>query len=108
MEHAFSGGGAYSVGVEEELFLVDPVTAAQINASAAVRSRLGPVEGEVEVELHAAEVELITDVCASAGEARQALERLRASVLATGPGLLGSGTHPSAAEGDSEITDKQR
>jgi carboxylate-amine ligase len=108
MEHAFSADGAYSVGVEEELFLVDPVTGGQINASAAVQSRLGSVEGEVERELHASQVELITDVCATAGEAGRALARLRASVLATGTGLLGSGTHPSAAEGDSEITDKQR
>jgi carboxylate-amine ligase len=108
MEHAFSADGAYSVGVEEELFLVDPVTGAQINASAAVQSRLGPVVGEVERELHASQVELITDVCASAREARDALQSLRASVLGTGVGLLGSGTHPSASEGDSEITDKRR
>jgi glutamate---cysteine ligase / carboxylate-amine ligase len=108
MEHSFSADRAYSVGVEEELFLVDPVTGGQINASAAVQSRLGSVEGEVERELHASQVELITDVCATADEASRALERLRASVLATGTGLLGSGTHPSAVEGDSEITDKQR
>jgi carboxylate-amine ligase len=73
-----------------------------------VQSRLGPVTGEVERELHAAQVELITDVCASAGEAARALGALRAAVLATGVGLLGSGTHPSAEEGESEITDKQR
>jgi carboxylate-amine ligase len=108
MDHAFRADRAYSVGVEEELFLVDPFTGRQINASAAVQSRLGPVAGDVERELHASQVELITDVCATADQARRALERLRASVLATGTGLLGSGTHPSAAEGDSEITDKQR
>jgi carboxylate-amine ligase len=108
MEHEFSSDRAYSVGVEEELFLVDPVSGGQINASAAVQSRLGPVEGEVERELHASQVELITDVCATAEQARHALERLRASVLATGTGLLGSGTHPAAVEGDSEITDKER
>jgi carboxylate-amine ligase len=73
-----------------------------------VQSRLGPVTGEVERELHAAQVELITEVCATAGEAARALAALRASVLATGVGLLGSGTHPSAEEGESEITDKQR
>jgi gamma-glutamyl:cysteine ligase YbdK (ATP-grasp superfamily) len=28
--------------------------------------------------------------------------------VATGAGLLGSGTHPSAAEGEADITDKER
>jgi carboxylate-amine ligase len=108
MEHAFGEREAYSVGVEEELFLVDPVTGRQTNASAAVQRRLGPVDGEVERELHACQVELITGICAGAGDAVQALGRMRAAVLQTGAGLLGSGTHPSALEGEAEITDKQR
>jgi carboxylate-amine ligase len=105
---AFGSGEPFSVGVEEELFLVDPVTGRQANASAAVLERLGPVEGTVERELHACQVELITDVCGSAGEAVGALGGLRRAVVATGAGLLGSGTHPSAMEGEAEITDKER
>ena len=96
------------MGVEEELFLVDPLTGAQINASTAVQERVGAVEGRVERELHACQLELITDVCDDAGEAIAALDRLRRAVVATGAGLMGSGTHPSAAEGDAEITDKER
>jgi glutamate---cysteine ligase / carboxylate-amine ligase len=68
-EDAFGSGEPFTVGVEEELFLVDPVTGRQTNASAAVQKRLGRVEGTVERELHACQVELITDVCHSAGEA---------------------------------------
>jgi carboxylate-amine ligase len=96
------------VGVEEELFLVDPVTGRQANASGAVQGRLGPVDGTVERELHACQVELITDVCRSAGEAAGTLGGLRRAVVATGAGLLGSGTHPSALEGEADITDKER
>jgi carboxylate-amine ligase len=107
-EDAFGSGEPFTVGVEEELFLVDPVTGRQTNASAAVQKRLGPVEGTVERELHACQVELITDVCHSAGEAAAALGALRSAVVATGAGLIGSGTHPSAAEGEAEITDKER
>jgi carboxylate-amine ligase len=107
-EDAFGSGEPFTVGVEEELFLVDPVTGRQTNASAAVQQRLGPVEGTVERELHACQVELITDVCHSAGEAAAALGALRGAVVATGAGLIGSGTHPSAAEGAAEITDKER
>ncbi len=104
----FGEGRPFTLGVEEELFLVDPVTGRQANASTAVQARLGPVEGTVERELHACQVELITDVCSSAGEAVDTLAGLRRAVVATGAGLLGSGTHPSASEGEAEITDKKR
>ena len=107
-EDDFGSSDPFTVGVEEELFLVDPVTGRQANASAAVLERLGPVQGTVERELHACQVELITDVCRRAGEAVATLAGLRRAVLATGAGLLGSGTHPSAAEGEAEITDKRR
>jgi glutamate---cysteine ligase / carboxylate-amine ligase len=73
-----------------------------------VQERLGEVDGTVERELHACQVELITDVCRTAGDAVGALQRMRRAVRATGAGLLGAGTHPSAAEGAAEITDKER
>jgi carboxylate-amine ligase len=105
---AFGSGDPFTIGVEEELFLVDPVTGHQANTSAAVKDRLGPVDGTVERELHACQVELITDVCRSAGDAVDMLDGLRRAVVATGAGLLGSGTHPSALEGEADITDKER
>jgi len=105
---AFGSGDPFTVGVEEELFLVDPVSGGQANASAAVLERLGPVDGTVERELHACQMELITDICHSAGEAVGTLAAMRRAVCATGAGLLGSGTHPSATEGSAEITDKER
>lgn len=108
VEDAFGSGDPFTVGVEEELFLVDPVTGRQTNSSTAVQQRLGPVKGTVERELHACQVELITDVCHSAREAAGMLGEMRRAVLATGAGLLGSGTHPAAAEGEAEITDKDR
>ncbi len=104
----FGTGEPFSLGVEEELFLVDPVTGDQANASAAVTERLGPVDGTVERELHACQIELITDVCATAAQAVGTLGGLRRAVMATGAGLLGSGTHPRALEGEAEITDKER
>jgi carboxylate-amine ligase len=107
-EANFGSGTPFSLGVEEELFLVDPVTGEQANASAAVIERIGAHDGRVERELHACQVELITDVCRNVGEAVGTLDRLRRAVVATGAGLLGSGTHPAAAEGDAQITDKDR
>jgi glutamate---cysteine ligase / carboxylate-amine ligase len=107
-DHRFGSGDPFSIGVEEELFLVDPVTGAQANASTAVLERLGEIDGQVERELHACQVELITRVHTRAGEAASELTRLRRAVVATGAGILASGTHPSAGEGDAAITDKER
>ena len=107
-EHRFGCGRPFSIGVEEELFVVDPVTGRQANSAAAVLRRLGETTGTVSQELHACEVELITDVHDTVGEAIAQLESVRRAVCATGAGLLGSGTHPSAAEGEAEITDKDR
>src|ERR1700729_2645096 len=110
IDSAFGSGESFTVGVEEELFLVDPVSGRQANASAAVKDRLGrgPVHGTIERELHACQVELITDICRSASDAVGQLGAPRRAVLETGAGLLGSGTHPSASEGEAEITDKER
>lgn len=108
LEHSFGSGPPFTIGVEEELFLVDPVTGRQVNSSAAVLERLGDTEGEVARELHACQVELITEVCRSAPEAVAAIASLRGAVAGTGVGILASGTHPSAAEGEAEITDRDR
>jgi glutamate---cysteine ligase / carboxylate-amine ligase len=104
----FGSSKPFSIGVEEELFLVDPLTGCQTNTSAAVLERLGSVEGKVEQELHACQVELITNICTRASEAVQALGEMRRAVLQTGTGILASGTHPSAREDDSAITHKER
>jgi glutamate---cysteine ligase / carboxylate-amine ligase len=107
-EQRFGTGKPFSIGVEEELFLVDPVTGAQANSSSAVLERLGEVDGQVERELHACQVELITEVHTSAGDAVRELAQLRRAVVGTGAGILGAGTHPTAGEGEAEITDKER
>jgi carboxylate-amine ligase len=90
------------------LFLIDPHTGAQIDASDAVLARLGAGRGRAERELHACQIELITDVCATTAEAVQTLAGLRAAVVSTGAGVLGAGAHPAAPEGAGEITDKER
>ena len=107
-EDRFGSGDPFSIGVEEELFLVDPVTGAQTNTSKAVLAQLGEVDGQVERELHACQVELITSVHPGARQAVQQLADLRRAVLQTGAGILASGTHPIAGEGEAAITDKER
>lgn len=84
------------------------MTGRQINSSAAVLERLGEVSGTVERELHACQVELITGAHRIASAAVRELAEMRSAVVRTGAGLLGSGTHPSADEGEAVITDKER
>jgi carboxylate-amine ligase len=105
---AFGDERPFSVGVEEELFLVDPLSGTLINSSAAVLKRVGESTGSIERELHACQVELISPVCETTTEAGESLRRMRGALIATGAGLLGAGTHPRAPEGAAEITDKER
>jgi glutamate---cysteine ligase / carboxylate-amine ligase len=79
-----------------------------VNTSRAVLERVPDAAGTLKQELHACQVELISDVCASAGEALAQLAGLRRAVRSTGIGILGAGTHPEAAEGSAEITDQER
>jgi glutamate---cysteine ligase / carboxylate-amine ligase len=105
---AFGNEPPYSIGIEEELFLVDPLSGALINSSAAVLARVGDSAGEIERELHACQVELISPVSRTAADATATLAQTRRALLDTGTGLLGAGTHPSAPETGAEITDKER
>jgi carboxylate-amine ligase len=108
-EPRFGSEAPFALGVEEELFLADPLDGRQLDAREQVLNAVGEVQrGEITGEVHACEVELITDVCATVGEAVDALAELRRAVLATGVGALGTATHPTAEEGASEVSDKQR
>jgi carboxylate-amine ligase len=109
MDHRFGGGDAFSLGVEEELFVVDPDSGRMVNGGPEViESVVAPEHGEVEGEVKASQLELITGVCATVADAMAQLDRLGRSVLDTGAGLLGSGTHPTAEEGDAELNEGER
>jgi carboxylate-amine ligase len=105
---AFGRSDGFTLGVEQELFLVD-AAGRQRNLGAHVLEALPELaRGEVSAEVHACQVELISGVCRSAEQAIGDLRALRDAVLSVGVGLLGSGIHPTAREGEAEITDKER
>jgi len=107
-DHAFGTGTPFSLGAEEELFLVDPVNGRMVNSSAAVTERLASAMAGIERELHAGMVEFISDVCANAGDVIGQLAHRRAACLGTGIGLLGAGTHPTVTDEEAQISDKER
>jgi carboxylate-amine ligase len=108
-EPHFGEGEPFSLGVEEELFLVEAGSGRLVNDGREVLDQLGELpRGELKNELHRSQIELITGVCRTVGEAIAELSELRRAVLATGAGVLAAGTHPTAVEGDSIVTENPR
>jgi glutamate---cysteine ligase / carboxylate-amine ligase len=108
-EHAFGHAPARTVGVEEELLLVDRETHALAPDAAAVLAQLdGLPAGAVGHEAFAAELELRSPAAPDAEAATRALRRARAAARAAGATLMGVGLHPDAALGDAELVAKDR
>ena len=100
--HRFGEGEPLSLGVEEELMILDAGTYAQVPA---VDRILRGVEGRelpgsLKTELFASIVETNTNVCASAAEVDAALPVLRRAAAeaaeAEGLAIAGAATHPFA------------
>jgi glutamate---cysteine ligase / carboxylate-amine ligase len=99
LRERFDGVTDHTVGVEEELMLLDPDTLDLLPAAARVHSELG---GRVSLrtELPAAQVETASPVCDSIEAATWSLSDGRRQLGAGVEGwarLAGSGTHPFAA-----------
>jgi carboxylate-amine ligase len=113
IERAFGRRRPWSVGVEEEIMLLDSETFELVPASAELIEEAGEVDhGRLKTELFASVVELTTDPCDTVADAEAALRMLRsrAHVAAVGLGLsLGAaGTHPTAVPARQEIADDER
>ena len=101
-------GIEFSVGVEEELHLVDAETHELAPIAADVLARIELPDGRAAHEAYAAQIELRSPPCADAGEVHAALAENRAAARATGATLLGAGLHPTDTWGESEIVDNPR
>ena len=105
MEPKFSGP-AYTVGIEEELMILDPDSYALVNAIDDLLE--DSPEGDIKPELMESVLEISTKPCADMREAGDALRALRRQVrdIADKKGLtIGSaGTHPLARWEDQRIT----
>ena len=99
MEHRFQDRGApYTIGVEEELMILDAESLELVNA---IESLLESAPaGEIKPELMESVLEVSTDPCANTAEAGAQLRALREQVRATAASknlTIGSaGTHPFA------------
>jgi carboxylate-amine ligase len=113
MEHAFTGP-AYTLGIEEELMIVDEETLDLSNSIERLLSDLGdvPADGEVKPELMESVCEIATTPVKNTVEAGAQLRALRRTVnqVAQQSGLaIGSaGTHPFALWEDQRVVARPR
>jgi carboxylate-amine ligase len=109
MEHRFEGH-AYSLGIEEELMILDAETHELVNAIEAMLD--SSPKGEIKPELMESVLEISTDPCANMAEADEQLRALRRQVgqiaAAKGMAIGCAGTHPYAMWEDQRIVARPR
>ena len=111
--HAHHKGGLFTLGVEEEFQIVDPVSR---DLRAHIEQILNHgkmiLRESVKPEMHQSVVELGTDICKDIKEARRDVVGLRRNLfrLAKRQGLeiASAGTHPFAHWADQKITEGDR
>ena len=109
MEHAFRGP-AYTIGIEEELMILDGSSLELVNA---IESLLEPAaSGEIKPELMESVLEISTEPCANTTQAGEQLRALRRQVIQTaaskGLAIGAAGTHPFAMWEDQRIVARPR
>jgi carboxylate-amine ligase len=91
----------FTLGVEEELFVVDPGSLMPAACGDALFGSGRFTRGLITAEMCDGVVELATPVCTDADRAAEALGALRREVVGRGPVvLLGAGVHPALEFGD--------
>ena len=100
MEHSFGRAAPLSLGLEEELLLVDPDTLQLRHHASEVIARARRPPGEIKPDVYEALVENATPIVGSPQEGAAALGELRAALRGAGATLLGAGLHPVGAFGD--------
>ncbi|HEX6699426.1 MAG TPA: YbdK family carboxylate-amine ligase [Gaiellaceae bacterium] len=114
IEQHFGESSPFSLGVEEEVMILDAETLAPVaGVDVLVRGAEGlDLPGTLKTELHASVVELNTHICASAGEALDALRQLRTAAdsiaRANGLRIAAAGTHPLARPEDLPVVPEKR
>ena len=109
MEHHFDGH-AYTIGIEEELMILDAGSLELINA---IEAMLEPAPaGEIKPELMESVLEISTAPCQNVTEASEQLRALRRQVTETasakGMAIGSAGTHPFAMWEDQRIVARPR
>src|SRR3954452_24847983 len=107
MGHAF--GSDFPLGLEEDLFLVEPPDHQLSNeASRVLEATERTGTWEADHEAFACEVELRSAPEATPSRALAGLAGARRAIAAAGSTVMGAGLHPGAAFGEVELVQKER
>lgn len=104
----FAFSSDFTVGVEEELLLVDAATHVLDPVAGAVLGSMEVASRSAGHEAYAAQIELRSPPSVSVAEAVDALAALRARAASAGATLMGGGVHPAGVMGDTELVPATR
>lgn len=106
--HRFGSSPPLTLGVEEELLLVDERRQLAPVSEQVLATVQGPAAGRLSSEIFAAQIELKTGVCHGADDALRELREARAAIADAGFHLLGPGLHPADCSPRAALVDKPR
>ncbi len=106
--HRFGASPPLSLGVEEELLLVDERRELIAVSETVLESVPGAVGERISSEIFADQIELKTGICHDVGQALDELREARGAIRESGFELLGSGLHPAADLGEARLVTKPR
>ena len=112
LDHSFNGP-PFTIGIEEELMLLDP---GDLSLAQGIEEILAAVpkdlDGQVKPELMQSVLEIATKPCQTVAEAGEELRKLRRALAEIaeeqGMSVAASGTHPFAHWEDQKIVDRPR
>ncbi|HYP56169.1 MAG TPA: YbdK family carboxylate-amine ligase [Solirubrobacterales bacterium] len=107
-EHRFGSSPPLSLGVEEELLLVDEWHKLAATSQQVLDRVTGPVGERISSEIFADQIELKSGVSHTPEEALADLREARQAILDAGFGLLGAGLHPADDFGEARLVAKPR
>jgi carboxylate-amine ligase len=107
-EHRFGTSAPLSLGVEEELLLVDAEHRLTATSQLVLDSVSGPVAERISSEIFADQIELKSDVSHRPEEALEDLREARRAILDAGFELIGAGLHPADDFGEARLVEKPR
>jgi len=106
--HRFGASPPLSLGVEEELLLVDARRALTAVSETVLDSVPGAAAERISSEIFADQIELKTGACHGPAEALEQLRETRKAIRESGFELLGSGLHPADDLGEARLVAKPR
>jgi carboxylate-amine ligase len=106
-EHGFGSSPPLTIGVEEELLLVDADCGLVAEGEGVLERIDSGHRGSVSTEIFATQIELKTGICLDAGQAARELAEVRRAVAAAGARLMGAGLYPGES-GEPVLVEKAR